>query len=520
MNSNKNTNHPSVNFFGKITGVVFMLIITLTMMIAGVVALSEGTGRFMLPFTASNATEQMETNVIKARENSNLENMKPFGLELWGLSKLSEASRFSDSRLMEHSVYYTTMPKSNQILMLVHILLGSFCMLLGAFQFWPSFRKKYMKIHRTIGVIYLITVPISVITSLIYLANTAPHHIYDHLVAWIALWVFGVLSLLSIVMAVLALKKKRIFEHQAWMAASFACLMVAPMLRWDWALLAAIFPKIDQETLNLVTVGIMLPETILICYGLILINRQYLRPMTQRKPHPFAQGSVQVFKSLVPILYFLAIMSIAANIYYFMANHGTAGLSYSAKLLTEQLIQREYTILKSSPFLSMVYVFCSGMALLFGLYILKNLLQITNANALTPKVKNISITLAILAVMAGSISIYFGWNIGLEPHNVIFSGGTMYSVYGALIVIFGIAFLKSVQSKNLAYMKETLVFLISLLPFTAIYLLTLFVLSFLPIPPDYLKLGQGFVIPVGFSTALLFLAIAYVIFGQATREHN
>lgn len=128
--------------------------------------------------------------------------------------------------------------------------------------------------------------------------------------------------------------------------------------------------------------------------------------------------------------------------------------------------------------------------------------------------------LVISVLVAGSISIYFGWNIGLQTHNAIFSGGTMYSVCGALIFIFGVALSAATRLKNLAYMKEMLVFLLCLLPFTALFLLTLYVLSFLPIPTDYINVGQGFVIPVGFSTGLLFLAFTYVIFGQATREHN
>ena len=520
MSINKNKNKISIQIFGKATGIIFMLIISITMMIAGIVALSEGTGRFMLPFTTDNATENMQKDLVIVQNNPTLENMKPFGLELWGLSKMTEASRFSESKLLQHGVYYTTMPTYNQILMLIHILLGSFCMLLGSLQFWPSFRKKYMKVHRIIGVIYLVTVPISVITSLLYLANTAPHHIYDHLVAWIALWVFGVLSLISIVMAVLALKKKRIFEHQAWMAASFACLMVAPMLRWDWALLAAIFPRVDQETLNLVTMGIMLPETILIGYGLILINRQYQRPMKQRKPHPFAETAFKKFQRLTPLLYVLATLTIAANIYYFVINDGLASLSYADKLLPAMLIQREYTILNSSSILPTLFVLCSGTALLLGLYIFNILLQTKSMNGLSTTNILLSRVLAILALSAGAISVYFGWHIGLETHNIIFSGGTMYSVYGALIFIFGVAFLTASHLKNLAYMKETLVFLLSLLPFSAIFLLTLCFLSFLPIPYTYINAGQGFVIPVGFSTALLFLAFAYVIFGQATREHN
>ncbi|WP_196781979.1 DUF2306 domain-containing protein [Acinetobacter shaoyimingii] len=497
-----------------------MLIITLTMTIAGIVALSEAKGRFMLPFTSENATEQMQKQLDQVEQDPTLENMKPFGMELWGLSKMTEPSRFTESKLLQHGVYYTTMSTCNKILMLIHVLLGSFCMLLGSFQFWPSFRKKHMKVHRTIGAIYLISVPIAVVTSLLYLANTAPHHIYDHLVAWIALWVFGILSLVSISMAVLALKKKRIFEHQAWMAASFACLMVAPMLRWDWALLAIIFPEIDQETLNLVTMGIMLPETILIGYGLIVINRQYLRPMKQRKPHAFAERAVQKFHTLQPVLYVLAFCSIAANFYYFSLNNGLAGLSFAEKLLPTALIQREHTLLSSSSLLNVSLVLCTGTALLLGLYIFNHLLKKSAQNSLTRQEIALSQILAIFAGIAGVIAVYLGWNIGLAPQNLIFSGGTMYSVYGALIFIFAIAFLMATHRQNVAYMKETLVFLMSLLPFTSIFLLTLFILSFFHLPPDYLDAGQGFVIPVGFSTALLFLAFSYVIFGQATREYN
>ena len=518
MDTNKNKS--SVHFLGKATSLIFMLIITITMTIAGIVALSEGTGRFMLPFTTDNATEQIQNILVTVQQDPTVENMKPFGMELWGLSKMTEASRFTESKLLQHGVYYTTMSTYNQILMLIHILLGSFCMLLGSLQFWPSFRKNYMKVHRTIGAIYLITVPIAVITSLLYLANTAPHHIYDHLVAWIALWVFGVFSLVSIGMAVLALKKKRIFEHQAWMAASFACLMVAPMLRWDWALLGKIFPNIDQETVNLVTMGIMLPETILIGYGLILINRQYLRPMKQRKPHPFAEKARIQFQTLQPILYILVLLSIVANLYYFVFSSGLSGLSFTEKLLPSALIQREQMILDSSSVLTVFFVLFSGIALFVSVYIFNQLLKISDINLFTQKNIYLSRILAVLAGISGAISVYWGWNIGLEPQNLIFSGGTMYSVYGALIAIFAIAFLIATQLKNLAYMKEILVFLMSLLPFSFLFLVTLFVLSFLPIPAEYLSVGQGYVIPAGFSTALLFLAFIYVIFGQATREHN
>lgn len=96
----------------------------------------------------------------------------------------------------------------------------------------------------------------------------------------------------------------------------------------------------------------------------------------------------------------------------------------------------------------------------------------------------------------------------------------MYSVNGFLLMCFGVFYLIAQHVKQIALMKESLVFLLCMLPFSALYLLTLTAMSFFPLPADYVTAGQGFVIPVGFSSALLFLAILVVIYGQATREHN
>ena len=85
---------------------------------------------------------------------------------------------------------------------------------------------------------------------------------------------------------------------------------------------------------------------------------------------------------------------------------------------------------------------------------------------------------------------------------------------------FSLRLLAARAAKQPAQMKESLVFLLCLLPFPTLFFITLEAMSLLPVPADYIAAGQGFVVPAGFSGALLFLAILYVVHGQATREHN
>lgn len=496
---------------------IFILMIIVVMGIAGAVSLIEGVTRFSMALTNDHATAELTTAVQQVRGHPTLDNMQSMGVELWGLSALSNVKHYADSKLMEQGLYYTTMPYTNKLLMLIHVVLASFCMLLGGFQFWPAFRKKYLSVHRKIGAIYIVTAPLSVLVAMLYLANTAPHHIYDHLVAWIALWIFGGLAIISIVMAVRAILAKRIYEHQAWMALSFGSLMVAPVLRWDWALLAWLFPQINQQTLNLVTMGMMLPQCLMMAYGLIAINRQFDRPMKQRKPPAFALTISQGFQTWVPVIYVIAVASIALSWFYFF-NGGLSGFGFSAALVPHSLLLNERQALGAFGTGKWLLVAANGGALILTIYTLKALFQTTTSLATSASL--LGKAGAGLAFFTGLISILLGYQIGLQPANVIFSGGTMYVVNGMVLMFFAAIYWIAQRKQQLALMKESMVFLACTLPFLSLYFITLWVMQYVHLPVDYVQAGQGFVIPVGFSMGLVFLAIFYVVYGQATREHN
>ncbi|MCU7696968.1 DUF2306 domain-containing protein [Acinetobacter sp. AYS6] len=495
----------------------FLLILFVITCIAGIISLLEAIHFFQ--FLLSDDAPQVVSQAIQQlRANPTLENTKILGAELWGLSSLSNVSHYVDSRLLEQGLYYASMPKTNQALLFVHVVLGGFCMLLGALQFWPSFRKRYMTIHRKIGTVYIATAPFSVVMAMIYLVKTAPHHLYDHLIAWIALWIFGAFALLSIFMAIRAIRNKKIYEHQAWMALSFSSLLVAPLLRWDWALLVSLFPHIDQETLNLVTMGMMLPQTLLIGYILVVINRQFNRPMSQRKPESFALRISNIFLVLSPLWYAVAIGSTVIVGLYFSIG-GLSGLKFAHTLIPHELIIREEQVISDLGFRKWLLVLTNGAALILGIYTLQALLKAT-AKTLSKPVHLFGKTAAIFALIAGGLAISVGSQIGLQPDRVLLAGGTMYIINGAFLVLFSMIFLVAQYRQQFAIMKESMVFLICMLPYLSSYVLTLWVLQFIHLPTDYVIAGQGFAVPIGFSTGLLFVAFLYVVYGQATREHN
>lgn len=499
----------------KWLSLVFILIIIFMMASSGLIALYEGSTRFLQPLLNENAGQTTIRAVETLQEKRDIEAIKAVSVELSYMSQLTSVERFTNSKLPDHGIYLATMPKTNQILMLGHVLLGVFCLLIGGFQFWPAFRKKYMKLHRLFGGIYVVTAPLSVVLALFYLSLTPPHAIYAHLVAWFALWIFGILAIISIVMAIRALRQRKIMEHQAWMALSFASLIVAPMLRWCWVLLGMMFPDIDQETINQVTLAIMLPLVLMMGYGLLLINRQFIKPNKTRSASAIAERTRQRVLSAAPIWYGLAILIVGINALAWIIYDGTLQL-VPASLVPDLLLDQETMVFQRHTWLGLLLTLSSTMALGFGVLLLRQMLRSPsdwpNAFLLTLQ--------PIATLVTAGLLLFVGHSIGIEPHLQNASGGTTYTVAGFLLAVFGTYYYVAFRRGYLAVMKETLVFIVAILPFNALLLLGLWVVYALSLPADYIAIGQAYLLPAGSSFALLFLAMIYVVYGQATREYN
>ncbi|MEW2922412.1 DUF2306 domain-containing protein [Muricauda sp. ANG21] len=116
-----------------------------------------------------------------------------------------------------------------------HIVLGGIALLIGWMQFSSKLRRKRMRLHRTVGKIYVVTVLISGVCG-IYIAQFATGGITNV----IGFSLSGIVWLITTLLAYNAVKNGNIKAHQNFMIYSYAVCFSAVTLRIWLPLLMAI----------------------------------------------------------------------------------------------------------------------------------------------------------------------------------------------------------------------------------------------------------------------------------------
>ena len=124
----------------------------------------------------------------------------------------------------------------------MHIYFGGLALLTGWSQFSKKWRNKYLKTHRTLGKIYVVSVLLSGISGL-YIALYAN----GGLTAKLGFGILAILWLLSTVKAYLTIRNKKVTEHQKWMIRSYALCFAAVTLR-IWLPLLPMILQIDFDS--------------------------------------------------------------------------------------------------------------------------------------------------------------------------------------------------------------------------------------------------------------------------------
>lgn len=122
------------------------------------------------------------------------------------------------------------------IMFYTHILLGGFALMIGWSQFSRTWRLKYLKWHRRVGVAYVISAVLSGSSGL-YIAYYATG-------GWVSVLGFACLAivwLFTTIKAFIAVKNGRIIKHQKFMIFSYAACFAAVTLRIWLPLLSAAF---------------------------------------------------------------------------------------------------------------------------------------------------------------------------------------------------------------------------------------------------------------------------------------
>ena len=128
---------------------------------------------------------------------------------------------------------YADRPLFVQIAFYSHITFAGIALLVGPFQFSKAIRTRHVRIHHTIGRIYIIAAVIGGCSAFVMAFYSS--------VGFLGLFGFGTLAVLWVattITAYRAIRRGDVADHQAWMIRSFALAYAAPMLRtWLFALL-------------------------------------------------------------------------------------------------------------------------------------------------------------------------------------------------------------------------------------------------------------------------------------------
>ena len=113
-----------------------------------------------------------------------------------------------------------------QISFNTHIIFGGLALLIGWMQFMPKFRNRNLKLHRLVGVLYILAIVLSGLAGL-YLAFYAE----GGLVAKLGFGGLALAWLFTTGQAYISVKKRNIEAHKRWMIRSYALTFAAVTLR-------------------------------------------------------------------------------------------------------------------------------------------------------------------------------------------------------------------------------------------------------------------------------------------------
>tara|TARA_R110001583_G_scaffold165477_1_gene318189 strand:- start:816 stop:1340 length:525 start_codon:yes stop_codon:yes gene_type:complete len=116
-----------------------------------------------------------------------------------------------------------------------HIVLGIVATIIGPFQFIPKIRNKYLKTHRQLGRVYIISTVLSGISGM-YMAATSD----VNLPYTVGLFMLGVTWVTSSIMAFISIKNRKVDLHKDWMIRSYVITFAFVSFRFVYDILMSL----------------------------------------------------------------------------------------------------------------------------------------------------------------------------------------------------------------------------------------------------------------------------------------
>ncbi len=418
--------------------------------------------------------------------------------------------------LSEPLIHYATMPKVNGITLSLHSMLGGTCMLFGALQFWPAFRRRYPKWHRAFGGVYLVSAQVAMVFSMVYLARTPIADIYDQLTFYVGLWGLAIMVTVSLWMSIYSLWRKQIAQHQAWMCLNYGLLLTAPVQRYGWVAFGAVAPHLRQLEANYAVSGVLIQLTLMMGYGLFTVNR-WLQPVrsasaTEKvamafKPHSRLGRWVAIGGLLV-----LAAASIS-TLQHFVLAPGMGQATGASTLIPAGVIAMHDAVVADQAPARLLFAAATLLGCLLGIVFLWTGFVKQQVPGALPKIG--LWILAACGVVVGMLLLHWGLQMGM-PSFAKLAGGAMNLFGGGIALLFSLLLAFALARGHHAWAKEWAIFVLICLVATPSFYWQLPMLGGFGFDARFVQTGHVFRMAEAGGWFLLMAGFVYAIYSQAT----
>jgi uncharacterized membrane protein len=390
----------------------------------------------------------------------------------------------------------------------LHMICGAICLMLGAFQFWPYFRRKYRKMHRVFGSVFILSGVTLSISVWFYLIWSGPEKTYEGITGQAGLYTLSGIVLLSMGVSVFYLCKREYNKHMGWMSIAFGSFLTAPFQRYDWMVLAALDTGQTHAVINGLVDAVLYTQAYAVAYLIFFMNRHF----SPIKKHftPYAYDSEIKKYGLIIIS---ALGSISVFYYYFL----TKGMAESGAVLgiinEKAFIKETAVIFNQGSAIPLMFATLSTIIMCLGAYLF------STKDSLKQGV-NPTLYLYVLAgVGLACIEISWGLQIGY-PTMLNSPGGGHYVLWGILHLSFSAAVFYAHLANKQSLLKEWIMMLWVLSFFSVSIFWLASGLSVLNVVPQHYIESRhiSVLLAGGASTFIFLLAMIFAIYGIATKE--
>ena len=396
---------------------------------------------------------------------------------------------FGERGLSETLIHYATMPRLNGITLSVHNVLGGITMLFGALQFWPALRKRFPTWHRAFGGLYIVAAQGAMIAAMVFLVRTPVHLIYDQLTFYIGLWGLAIGVTLSLWMAIYSMARKRIAQHQGWMALNYGMLLTAPIQRYGWVAFGAADPSLRQLEGNYAVTSTLVPLSVMIGYGLFTLNRWLQTDRTPatlaRITQPF-EGHALLGRALAWLMLPVLALAAWATVDTLLWHPGLAQLSHASDLIPAGVLALDQAVVVSDASTRMAF----AATTLLGLGALARWLTGTTLGASRNPPEVAGWLLACASAVVGVLLIQWGMSLGMPSFETL-HGGALHVFGGAVTLLFATLMAWAMARRKWAWAREWSWFLAACLLATPSLWWALPAIHALGLPSEYVQTGHA-----------------------------